>query len=172
MTEASGQSRINVSWAIDNYADMIRRICFLYLRRREDVEDIFQDVFLKYMQRSEPFENADHEKAWLLRVAINCCKDLLGSFWHNRILPLNDELMAAVPAESHDLLDAVLRLPANERVAIYLFYYEGYSVSEISRIQNQKANTIYSHLHRARVRLGKRIGGLGLEYETDDKESF
>jgi RNA polymerase sigma factor (sigma-70 family) len=159
MAKAAGQFGLDVSRALGQYADMIRRICFLYLKRKEDVEDVFQDVFVKYMQRSQPFDNEEHEKAWLLRVAINSCKDLLGSFWHNRVLPLDDDLVAVVPAESQPILDAVLSLPARERTAIYLFYYEGYSVPEIARIQNTNVNTIYSHLYRARKRLGKQIGG-------------
>lgn len=160
----------NVAMALNQYADMVRRICFLYVHKREDVEDVFQDVFLKYMQRTEPFMSEEHEKAWILRVAINGCKNLLMSFWHNRISSLDDELMAAVPAESRDILQEVLALPHNERTSIYLFYYEGYTVPEIALIRKQKPNTVYSHLHRGRKRLKKVMGGI--ENEKDDTESF
>lgn len=153
MADNPGQYGRDVSAALDKYADKVRRICFLHLRQRADVEDVFQEVFLQYLQRKEAFESEEHEKAWLLRVAINRCKDLVKSFWHNRVDPLDDEMMAMVPSESHEILDAVLRLPPSERNAVYLFYYEGYSVTGIARVQNQKANTVYSHLHRARKRL-------------------
>ncbi|HEY5466691.1 MAG TPA: sigma-70 family RNA polymerase sigma factor [Clostridia bacterium] len=166
MADNPGQYGRDVSAALDKYADTVRRICFLHLRQRADVEDVFQEVFLQYLQRKEAFESEEHEKAWLLRVAINRCKDLVKSFWHNRVDPLDDEMMAMVPSESHEILDAVLRLPPSERNAVYLFYYEGYSVTEIARVQNQKANTVYSHLHRARKRLYRQLGGL--EHEEDD----
>ena len=160
----------DVSAALDKYADMVRRICFLYLRRREDVEDAFQDVFLKYMQHEDPFASEEHEKAWILRVAINHCKDQAGSFWHNRIVPLDEMYQAVIPVESQGILDAVKRLPPNERAAIFLFYYEGYSVAEIARILRLKANTVYSHLHRARKRLRRQIGGIS--HEEHDPAGF
>jgi RNA polymerase sigma factor (sigma-70 family) len=163
MAEASGPGQQDVLAALEKHANMVRRICFLYLKHREDVEDVFQDVFLQYMQRQMHFESGDHEKAWLIRVAINSCKDLRRSFWHSRVVPLEEDMAAQTAPEDHEMLEAILKLPPRERTAIYLFYYEGYSAEEIAAIEQQKLNTIYSHLHRARARLGKMIEG------TDDE---
>ena len=69
--------------------------------------------------------------------------------------PLDENIAAETPEDSHELLAAVLKLPANERTAIYLFYYEGYAVPEIAALMRHKPNTIYSWLHRARKRLGQ-----------------
>ena len=69
-----------VNQAIERYADTVRRICMVHLKNLSDTEDIFQTVFLKYVLRSVPFESAEHEKAWIIRVTINACKDLLKSF--------------------------------------------------------------------------------------------
>jgi RNA polymerase sigma factor (sigma-70 family) len=169
MTENHSPGLLDVAAAMEQYADMVRRICFLYLKHREDVEDVFQEVFLRYMQRREPFASDEHEKAWLLRVAINCCKDLVGSFWYRRTIPLDEDLMAEIPTESHEILDAIQRLPSSERTSIYLFYYEGYTAVEIAKMQNQKINTVYSHLNRARKRLRKQLGGI--IHEENDPEN-
>ncbi len=163
MAQPEGPVTADVNRAIDTHADMVRRICFLHLKQKADVEDVFQDVFLKYLQRQEPFDSAEHEKAWLARVAINSCRDLQKSFWYSRIGPLDENIAAEIPEESHELLAAVLKLPANERTAVYLFYYEGYTVPEIAALMRHKPNTIYSWLHRARKRLGKHLGGVADE---------
>ncbi|MBP7401041.1 MAG: sigma-70 family RNA polymerase sigma factor [Clostridia bacterium] len=156
--------------ALERYADMVRRICFLHLRRREDVEDAFQEVFLRYLQREEPFGNDEHEKAWLIRVALQRCRDLGRGFRNRTMLPLDENIAAAAPAESRDLLEEVLRLPPNERDAIYLFYYEGYDAAHIARLTGSRPNTVYSRLHRARKRLRRRLGGS--EDEEDDTEGI
>ncbi|NLB45734.1 MAG: hypothetical protein GX821_11325, partial [Clostridiaceae bacterium] len=67
MVAADAQWEKDIDRALARYADQVRRICFLYLKRREDVEDVFQDVFLKYLQRKTPFAGEQHEQAWLIR---------------------------------------------------------------------------------------------------------
>lgn len=159
MADQNQQCSPDVLSALDRYADTVRRVCSLYLRRREDIEDVFQDVFLKYMQRTEPFEQAEHEKAWIIRVTINRCMDFVGSFWQRRIVPLDPERLSVKPVERQGLLEAVLKLPEKERTVIYLFYYEGYAATEIAGLTGQNVNTVYSHLHRARARLRRYLGG-------------
>ncbi len=160
---------LSIERALEKYADMVRRICFLHLRQREDVEDAFQEVFLRYLERTEPFDSETHEKAWLIRVTLQRCADITRSFWNRRVLPLDEAIAAAVPEESHELLEAVLRLPPDERNAVYLFYYESFDVASIARMTGKKTNTIYSYLHRARKRLRKQVGGL--EDENSNQES-
>lgn len=74
------RSEQEVNQAVELYADMIRRICFYHLKNYADTEDIFQTVFLKYLLYDKPFATAEHEKAWLIRVSVNACKDHLKSF--------------------------------------------------------------------------------------------
>lgn len=83
------QSEQDVNRAIEQYADTVKRICVLHLKNDADTEDIFQTVFLKYALRSAPFENPEHEKAWLIRVTINACKDLLKVF-RSRVVSLEE----------------------------------------------------------------------------------
>ena len=75
--------------AIDRYADMVKRICFIHLKNEADTEDIFQTVFLKYAMSEVEFASREHEKAWLIRVTINACKDLLKSFFRRRTVTLD-----------------------------------------------------------------------------------
>lgn len=118
-----------------------------------DAEDILQDTLLKYMQSAPVFENAQHEKAWLLCVASNLCKNKLS---YNKIRE-NDELLETLTAEEREDLsfvwNAVKKLPEKYREAIHLYYEEGYSTREISRILNRRESTVRSDLKRGRERL-------------------
>lgn len=147
--------------AIDLYADMIRRICLLHLKNHEDTEDVFQEVFLKYILHSDVFENAEHEKAWFIRVTINACKDLLKSLFRRRTVPLDvlSEEAASVGPEYSEILELVLSLPVKYKDTIYLHYYEGYTAREIGELLNKKENTVYSLLSRGRELLKLELGG-------------
>jgi len=147
--------------ALEEYGDMVRRICFMHLKNYSDAEDVFQEVFLSYMLRGgKPFESHAHEKAWLIRVSINACKDSLKSFFRRKTVPL-EELSGTLSytQETHDILDAVLHLPSKYRDVIYLFYYEGYTAIEIGEILHKNVNTIYTWLSRGKAELKKQLGG-------------
>lgn len=147
--------------AIERYADMVRRLCFVHLKNEADTEDIFQTVFLKYVLYRGEFESEEHEKAWFIRVTVNACRDLLRSFFRSRTVP-QEELEGAaaeLPQERREVLDAVLSLPAKYRDAVYLHYYEGYTALEIGKLLGKNTNTIYTLLTRARQLLREKLGG-------------
>lgn len=148
--------------AIEQYADMVRRICMIHLKNYEDAEDIFQTVFLKYVLRSEPFDSPEHEKAWIIRVTVNACRDLVKSFFRSRTVSLDQliEKPQDMPKDHSDILEAVLELPARFRDVVYLHYYEGYSAPEIGRILKKNPNTVYTLLARARQLLKTRLEGV------------
>ena len=154
------RSEEEVSRAIDTYADLVRRLCLVRLKNREDTEDIFQTVFLKYLQHTKPFESAEHEKAWFIQVTLNACRDLL-RFWARRpTVPLEELTAQAVPeSEDRGVLEAVLSLPQKYRDAVYLHYYEGYSAPEIGALLGRNTNTVYTLLNRARAMLREKLGG-------------
>lgn len=156
------RSEEDANRAIERYADMVQRICMVHLKNESDTEDIFQTVFLKYVLRSAPFASEEHEKAWLIRVTVNACRDLLKSFFRSRVVPLDQGADGAAPgpdAEYREILEAVQALPPRYRDVVYLHYYEGYTAVEISRILRKNVNTVYSLLTRAREMLKKTLEG-------------
>lgn len=155
------RSELEINRAVDLYADMIRRICICHLKNGADTEDVFQTVFLKYLLYDGKFVNAEHEKAWFIRVTVNACKDQMKSLFRRRTVSIEElaEETVAIPSEQRQVLDAVLALPAKYRDVIYLHYYEGYSAAEISGILKKKENTIYSLLSRGRAMLKETLGG-------------
>lgn len=150
--------------ALRKYSDMVRRICYLYLRNQSDVEDVFQEVFLKLLQNKKPFENEEHEKSWICRVAINQCKDLCRSFFRRNVCSIEDLDLPFEDQRESDVMSAVLSLPTKYKAVIYLFYYENYTVSQIAKLLKHNENTIYSHLHRARKLLKEKLGGSDYDY--------
>ena len=155
------RSEQEVNRAVDRYADMVRRLCMIHLKNEADTEDIFQTVFLKYLLSPVVFESEEHEKAWLIRVTSNACKDLLKSFFRSRTTSLDDllERPAGLPPDHRGVLEAVLSLPRKYREVIYLHYYEDYTAPQISRILGKKVNTIYTLLTRSKQMLREKLGG-------------
>ena len=147
--------------AIERYGDMVRRLCLVHLKNPADTEDIFQNVFLKYVLSPVVFESPEHEKAWLIRVTINACRDLVKSFFRSRTVPLEELLDQPAPlSEEHrEVLEAVLALPRKYRDAVYLHYYEGYTAAEIGKLLGKNTNTVYTLLTRAREQLRDTLGG-------------
>ena len=148
-----------ITEAIENYSDMIRKICFMYLRNYADVEDVFQEVFLRFLQCSGSFKSEEHKKAWLCRVTINECKDLCKSFFRKRVCSIDNMELSFEDPKENEVMSAVLGLPPKYKDVIYLFYYEDYTVPEMAKLLNEKENTIYSKLCRARKLLKQKLGG-------------
>ncbi len=153
------RSEAEVNRAIDLYGDTVRRICMVHLKNYADTEDIFQNVFLKYALSSDEFENEEHEKAWIIRVTINGCKDLLKSFFRNKVVPLEElyNEAAELTESNREVLEAVLSLSSKYRDIVYLYYYEGYSAVEIGQILGKNVNTIYTLLNRSKKILKERL---------------
>lgn len=147
--------------AIERYADTVRRICMIHLKNHADTEDIFQNVFLKYVLSTTVFESEEHEKAWFIRVTINACRDLLRSFFRSRTVSLDTLLDQPAEMTENDrtVLDAVLALPPKYRDVVYLHYYEGYTAPQIGEILKKNTNTIYTLLTRAKQALRQTLGG-------------
>ncbi len=155
------RSEQEVNKAIDQYADMVRRLCMIHLKNYHDTQDIFQTVFLKYVLSSVAFQSEEHEKAWFIRVTLNACKDLLKDFFRTHTTSI-DELSthpSLLKQEHTEVLEAVQSLPAKYKNIIYLHYYEGYSAPEIGKILGKNVNTVYTCLARSRNILREKLGG-------------
>lgn len=150
--------------ALRKYADMVRRICYLYLKNSADVEDVFQEVFIKLLLHKTPFENDGHEKAWIIRITINTCKDLLKSFWRKKTELVDMIECPFIEPVENELMTVVLSLPTKYKDVIYLHYYEDLSVPQIATLLKKNENTIYSHLHRAKALLKEKLEGTEYEY--------
>lgn len=155
------RSEQEVSIAIDTYSNMVLRICGVYLKNDADAEDIFQTVFLRYALRDRGFDSPEHEKAWLIRVTVNACKDLLKSFFRSKTVPLAElpGYLSQLEPEHLEVMEAVWALPKQYREVIYLHYYEGCTAPEIARILKKNPNTVYTHLARAKTQLKEALGG-------------
>jgi RNA polymerase sigma-70 factor (ECF subfamily) len=147
--------------AIEEYADTVRRICFIHLKNYHDAEDVFQEVFLKYVLHDKAFQSKSHEKAWLIRVTINACKDTLRSFFRKNAVELSELLAQPLHVEDdqREVLEAVLSLPSKYKDVVYLHYFEGYSAVEIADMLQRNVNTVYTWLSRARMQLKTVLGG-------------
>ena len=142
--------------AFDRLVGAYLRPLYWHARRlvvvHEDAEDVVQDVYEKLLHYNGTFESEEHLKAWLLRVAINRCRDLTRAA-HQKDTELDENLPAPDAFEDGSVLDAVRALPENYRNAIYLHYYEGYTAAEIGRMMGAPSNTVLSWLRRARAQL-------------------
>lgn len=157
------QKEICINKIIEKYADMVYRIALTRCGTVENAEDVFQDVFMKYSEKRPSFESSEHEKAWFIRVTINLTKNLKQTAWNKRVVNL-DENMYFENKEEQDIYSVVCDLPQNYRTVIYLLYYEGYKVKEISELMKKSEGTIKTWLFRAREILKEKIVG-GMEDE-------
>ena len=144
----------------NTYADAILRLSYAYLKNTQDAQDVCQTVFVRLLTEPREFESGEHERAYILRMAANACKDLLKSPWHKRTCGL--EACGDLPApqaEEGSVLSAVNELPAHYRSVIYLYYYEGYSAGEIGTILGIPRATVHTRLARGREKLRGILGG-------------
>ncbi|GIP19389.1 DNA-directed RNA polymerase sigma-70 factor [Paenibacillus montaniterrae] len=155
----SSELNESVRQAVINYSDSLIKIAFAYLKNVADAEEVAQDVFLAYLQTAPDFKSSEHEKAWLIRTAINKSKNMLKTGWFRSRTPLPDNL-TYLPQEEYTILQAVLSLEPKYRIPIHLHYYEGYSLEEIAEILHAKPATVGTWLARGRKQLKGVIGGL------------
>ena len=138
---------------LDTYGDTILRYAYSYLHNRSDTEEVLQDTLIQFLKTRPVFESDKHEKAWLLRVAGNLCKNRLKYNSLRQMDELREELIAEQREDLSFIWDAVQALPVQYREVIHLFYREGYSTREISQILGRKEATIRSDLSRGRGKL-------------------
>lgn len=144
----------------ETYSQMAYRVCLMYMKNQYDAEDAMQMVFTKLIEKAPCFENEHQEKAWIVITSANTCKSLLRR--HSRRDISIDELTAEIPSakgECGEVLSAVMNLPYKYKSTIYLYYYEGYSCSEIAEMLNTKESTVRSYLYRGREKLKVYLGG-------------
>ena len=150
------------SYAMEHYLDTVYRAACHHAPTVQDAEDVTQEVFEALLRSGKAFADGEHLKAWLLRVAINKCRNLHRAKRSEEV-PLPPQFPAP-PGTDGSVLDEVRALPEPYRNAIYLHYFEGYTAKEIGEILGAKRNTVLSWLARGRQALRERMIG-GFEHE-------
>lgn len=146
------QDRDSLEPVIRRYSNMVYRLAFARTGNVSDAEDLYQEVFLRYLTRAPAFTSEEHRKAWLLRVTINCAKKLHAAPWRRRTEPLSETLEAPSP-EGEALWEELRRLPDKYRTVLHLYYYEDMTTEEIARLLDRSPATVRSQLMRGRDRL-------------------
>lgn len=137
----------------DKYYDMVWRICFMQLGNIQDAYDGTQETFIRLMGYSKPFHDKEHEKAWMIRTAVNYCKDILKSAWRKNQIHVDlTEIMKndSMTDAYNEVFETMMELPEMYRVILYLYYYEGYSLKEIASIIKVNASTVRSRFSKAK----------------------
>lgn len=139
----------------DMYADMLYRLSLSYLQNSEDARDAVQDVFIKYATASDIFKDDEHKKAWLIRVAVNCCNDMLRRRKLRNYVPLDEisETVAMDEESSSDIMNCLKLIPPKNRAAVILHYLEGYSVEETAKVLKISVSAVKMRLKRGREAL-------------------
>ena len=132
---------------------MLLRIALNRVKSLPAAEDIVQSVFERLMRRRPIFESPAHEKAWLIRTAVNLCLSDLRAETRHGSVPLDENIAQDYGEDTFEVLDAVQTLPTPDRYAVYLYYYEGYGVKEIGKLLKEPEGTVSSRLSRARKKL-------------------
>ena len=135
--------------------DSVYRVAVNGCRNYTDAEDIVQNTFLKLWQKKDGFESDDHARRWLLRVAVNECNSLWRSPWKRKTSSLEELTQEPVftTPEKSSLYDAVKELPQKNRLIVYLYYFEDYSVKEVAQIMELSESAVQNRLFRAREKL-------------------
>lgn len=144
--------------AVEAHGDRLFRLCFVLLGSSADAEDAVQETLLKYLQSAPIFETAEHEKAWLLRVAANHCRDVYRRRTRHPQTSLEELDLAAPGTESRELLDALMTLPEKFRVVLVLHYVEGYRVEEVAKIIGRTPSAVKMRLQKGRRLLAQQYG--------------
>lgn len=150
MKNTSMQPADDIETIINRYGDMLYRLCLLMLKNESDAEDAIQETMIRYFQNAPVFEDTEHEKAWLIRVATNKCRDLLR--FRARHPQVSEDFLSGFSCGPADtgILDALTALPEKYRLVLTLYYIEGYRIEEIAKIINRTGSAVKMRLQKGR----------------------
>ncbi len=155
---------------IEQYAEKIYKYALMMLKNKEDAEDVMQETLYQYLSAKKEFINEKAESAWLYTVAINLCRNLRKNSWYKKRINLSEEDFRNLPDDKEvsindhaELVEIIRKLPLKYSEVIVLYYYDEFSVPEISRLLGKNENTIYSLLSRGRKKLSEKLKGADYE---------
>ena len=148
----------DIERVVNTYSDTLQKLAFTYLHSIADAQDVTQETFIRLLTQRPAFREREHEKAWLIRVTVNLCKDRLRRA-ERANLSIEEALTVAAPESDRDLLLEIMSLPEKYRTVLHLHYYEGYTVREIAAILKRPTGTVATYLNRGRQQLKQRLKG-------------
>lgn len=150
MKNTSAWPTDDIETIIHTYGDMLFRLCLITLGNQSDAEDALQETFIKYIKKYPEFKNAEHEKAWLIKVATNKCRDIIRYKNNHPIVDIEEIKQLAEEKTNSGIFDALMTLPSKSRTILTLYYVEGYSVKEIAKIIGKTTSCVKMRLQKGR----------------------
>ena len=155
----AAMERMEVLRLYDHRSDEVYRLAYSYLMNRHDAQDIVQEVFLRLLEKNHSIKT-ESEDAFLARITINCCKDLLRKNKHRQYIPLDN---VDIPSKTdfqdqEEIMHALMKIAPQYRIVIYLYYYVGYRPSEMAKILKLTESGVSMRMTRARRQLKLLLG--------------
>ena len=158
MKNTSVRMADSIESIINTYGDMLFRLCLITLGNSHDAEDAVQETFIRYLQKAPEFKNTEHEKAWLITVATNKCKDILRFKSKHQQISFDDINEFTTDSHGSDIIEALMTLPEKFKTVLILYYVEGYSTEEIARIIKRTKSAVKMRLQKGRHLLKEAYG--------------
>ncbi len=153
MEQSLARSAEDIAFAVTQHGSMLFRICLVTLGNAADAEDAVQDTLLKYVQKAPAFANSEHEKAWLIRVAVNRCRDMQRFRFRHPQADIANIAALTADAENDGILEALMALPEKFRTVLTLYYVEEYRMEEIARVIGKTLSAVKMRLKKGRALL-------------------
>lgn len=139
--------------AVMKYSDILYRICIVILCNEQDAQDAIQDTFCRYLEKRPVFRDEEHEKAWLIRVATNICRDMIRFRLRHPKISIEELENTLIVPEQKETLKELFELPVKQKTVIYLHYVEGYRIREIADIMGTTEGAVKMRLKRGREQM-------------------
>ncbi|MFJ8067258.1 RNA polymerase sigma factor [Psychrobacillus sp. NPDC096426] len=149
-------TELDIERIVDTYGNMLFRICLVILCNENDAEDVVQDTFITYLTKSPIFNDSEHEKAWLITIATNRCKNMRRYNIIRKHMDINDLQLYCKGDENYGLLDHLMKLPNKQKIVLLLYYVVGYKVEEIAKILAITTSAVKKRLQRGRALIRER----------------
>lgn len=141
---------MSVENLVMEYSNMLFKICMVILCNEQDAQDVLQDTFCRYIEKAIDFRDKEHEKAWLIKVATNRCRDIHRQRMRHPSADIEEVIAYCEMPEQSEALEALVRLPDKLKIVIYLHYIEGYKCSEIARMLGISVQAVKKRMQRGR----------------------
>ena len=150
MRNTSAWSAERIETIMRTYGNMLFRLCLITLGNASDAEDAIQETLIKYLQKAPEFENPEHEKAWLITVATNKCRDILRFKSRHPVIDIDEINEFTKDSSDSGILDALMTLPDKFRTVLVLYYVEEYSIEDIARVIGKTTSAVKMRLQKGR----------------------